>query len=175
MRHATLPTLGDVTIVLSKQRRNAGPKNVQRIVTTLPEATAGAGAMGSLYARRWGGEVTMKARKSGWHLGQRHVTKERERVGRSVVLSVRASLLLTRLSGHDETLTTAWSLCKCKERFMGKVAQEAVARTERKWQRKLRQCKDVASCLPHDPSLLSTTIPWLRQSPLALRHRSQSW
>ena len=56
VRHATLPKLGDVTIVLSKQRRNAGPKPVKIIVTTLPEATAG--AMLSIYARRWGVEIS---------------------------------------------------------------------------------------------------------------------
>ncbi len=67
------------------------------------------------------------------------MTEERERVGRSVVLSVLASLLLVRLYGHDETLTKAGSLFKCTEGFMGGVAQETVARTERKWQRKLRQ------------------------------------
>jgi len=36
-----------------------------------------------------------------------------------------------------------WSLSKLKERFIGEVAQEAVTRTERKWQRKFKQFKDV--------------------------------
>lgn len=139
---ATLHHLGDVTIVLSKKRRNDGPKGVKILVTNLTEASAG--AMLSLYAWRWGMGVTIKELKSGLHLGQRQVTKESERVGRSVALSVLASLLLVRLSGRDEALTQAWSLFKLKERFIGEVAQDAVRRTELKWQRKWRQCKDVA-------------------------------
>jgi hypothetical protein len=142
VRHATLHKLGDVTLVLSKQRRHARPTQGKILVTTLAEASAG--AMRSIYARRWGVEGTMKELQSGWHWGQRQVTTERERVGRSVVLSVLASLLLLRLYGHDEALIKAWSLCKCKERFIGEVAQEAVARTERPWQRQLQQLKDMA-------------------------------
>ena len=141
-RHATLHNLGDVTIVLSKKRRNQGPKGVKIIVTNLTEASAG--AILSIYAWRWGIEVTIKELKSGLHLGQMQVTKERERVERSVALSVLAYLLLVRLSGRDEALTKEWSLFKLKERFIGEVAQDAVWRTELKWQRKLKQFKDVA-------------------------------
>lgn len=86
----------------------------------------------------------MKERKSGLHLGQMQVTKERERVGRSVALSVLASLLLVRLYGRDEARTKAWSLFKLKERFIGEVAQDAVRRTELKWQRTFKQFKAVA-------------------------------
>jgi hypothetical protein len=142
VRQATLHTLGDVTLVLSKKRRNAGPKQVKMLVTKLAAATAG--AMLSISARRWGIEGTMKALNSGWHVGQRQVTQERERVGRSVVLSVLASLRLVHLYGHDEALIKAWSLCKCKERLIGDLAQEAVARIERRWQRKLQPLKDGA-------------------------------
>jgi len=86
-------------------------------------------------------EVTIKELKSGLHLGQMHVTKESERVGRAVALSVLACLLLVRLYGRDEAFRQAWSLFKLKERFIGEVAQEAVMRTERKWPRKRRQCQ----------------------------------
>jgi hypothetical protein len=48
LRRATLQNLGDVTIVLSKKRRNDGPKGVKIIVTNLPEANAG--AILSMYA-----------------------------------------------------------------------------------------------------------------------------
>ena len=142
MRRATLHNLGDVTIVLSKKRRNFGPKGVKILVTNLTEMSAG--AILSVYARRWGVELTIKELKSGLHLGQMQVTKEAERVERSVVLSVVAYLLLVRLYGRDEALTKEWSLFKLKERFVGEVAQEAIACTERKWQRKLKQFKDVA-------------------------------
>jgi Transposase DDE domain len=141
-RHATLHQLGDVTIVLSKQRRNDGPKGVKILVTNLP--TASAGAILSIYAWRWGVEVTIKELKSGLHLGQMQVTKKRDRVERSVALSLLAYLLLVRLYGCDEALCKEWSLFKLKERFIGEVAQDAVTRTERKWQHKFKQFKDVA-------------------------------
>jgi DDE family transposase len=141
-RRATLHKLGDVTIVLSKKRRNDGPKKVKIIVTNLTKASAG--ALLSIYARRWGVEVMFKELKSGLHLGQMQVTKEAERVRHSVALSILAYLLLVRLYGGDETFGKEWSLFKLKERFSGEVAQDAVTRTERKWQRKLKQYKDVA-------------------------------
>jgi len=55
-RRATLHNLGDVTIVLSKKRRNEGPKKVKIIVTNLTQASAG--AILSIYARRWGVEIS---------------------------------------------------------------------------------------------------------------------
>lgn len=142
MRRATLHKLGDVTIVLSKKRRNDGPKGVKILVTNL--TTTSAGAILSIYARRWGVELTIKELKSGLHLGQMQVTKESQRVERSVILSVLAYLLLVRLYGQDGACTQAWSLFRLKERFIGEVAQEAITRTERKWQRKWKQLKDVA-------------------------------
>ena len=72
------------------------------------------------------------------------VTKKGERVERSVVLAVLAYLLLVRLYSRDEALTQEWSLFKLKEHFIGDIAQDAVRRTELKWQRKLKQFKDVA-------------------------------
>jgi hypothetical protein len=142
VRDATWHNLGDVTIVLSKKRRNAGPKHVKIIVTHLTEATAG--TLLSLSARRWGVEVTSKELKSGLHLGQMQVTKEAERVTRAVALLVLAYLLLVRLYGGDAALRQEWSLFKLKERFAEEVAQDAVTRTELKWQRKLKQYKHVA-------------------------------
>jgi hypothetical protein len=141
-RNATLPKLGDVTIVLSKRRRHDGPKKVPIIVTNLMEAHAG--AILSLYAWRWGVEVTIKERRSGLHLGQMQVTHDKERVTRSVSLPVLASLLVVCLYGREEGSPKAWRLFKLQERFIGELAHEAVQRTERKWQRKFQQCKDVA-------------------------------
>lgn len=142
VRHASLHNLGDVTIVLSKKRRNTGPKHVKIIVTNLTGATVG--AILSIYARRWGVELTIKELKSGLHLGQMQVTKEVERVERSVALPMLAYLLLVRLYGHDEALTKEWSLFRLKERFTEDVAQAHMQRSELRWQRKLKQLKDVA-------------------------------
>jgi hypothetical protein len=142
VRHATLQKLGDVTIVLSKKRRHMGPKQVQILVTNLTGATAG--TILSIYARRWGVELTIQELKSGLHLGRMQVTSDKERVTRSVTLSVLASLLLVRLYGSDEAVMKDWRLFKLKDRFVGEAAQDAVQRTERKWQPKLKQFKHVA-------------------------------
>jgi hypothetical protein len=141
-RRATLHNLGEVTIVLSTPRRNKGPKSVKILVTNLPEARVG--TILSIYAWRWGIELTCKELKSGLHLGDMQVTKDPERVARSVTLSVLAYLLLVRLYGHDQGLSKEWSLFKLKERFAEEVAQEAVIRAELKWQRKLKRFKHVA-------------------------------
>ena len=89
-------------------------------------------------------ELTIKELKSGLHLGRMQVTNDKERVTRSVTLSVLAYLLLVRLYGSDEALTREWSLFKFKEFFIGEVAQEAVTRTELKWLHKFKQFKQVA-------------------------------
>jgi hypothetical protein len=68
-RRAPRNHLGDVTMVLSKKRRNEGPQQVPRGVTHLPEARAG--AMLRAYAWCWAVELVIKALKGGWHLGPR--------------------------------------------------------------------------------------------------------
>src|SRR2546427_3078719 len=65
-RHATLHHLGDVTIVLSKKRRNQGPKGVKILVTNRPAASAG--AILSIYAWRWGIEISQPYYGSREHL-----------------------------------------------------------------------------------------------------------
>jgi Transposase DDE domain len=142
VRHATLNHLGDVTIVLSKQRRNDGPKHVKLFVTNLTEARAG--AILSEYAWRWGVELVIKELKSGLHLGQMQVTNDADRVARAVALPVCAYLLLVRLYGRDEAATKPWSLFQLKQRFTADILHEEVHRTETKWQRKLQQYKQVA-------------------------------
>src|SRR5438093_2748282 len=66
-RRATLHKLGEVTIVLSKKRRHEGPQGVTILVTHLTATSAG--AIFSIYARRWGVELTRKELKSRLHMG----------------------------------------------------------------------------------------------------------
>jgi hypothetical protein len=141
-RRATLHHLGDVTIVRSKPRHHHGPKSVKILMTHRPEARGG--TIRSIYAWRGGIEITVKELKSGLHLGDMQVTKDPERVARSVTWSVLASLLLVRLYGHDQGLSQEWSLFQLKDRVAEEVAQEAVMRTELTWQRKLKRFKPVA-------------------------------
>ncbi len=131
----SLKDIGDVTILLSKQRRNDGPKRAKIIVTNLGAATAG--QVLSYYARRWGVEVTIKELKSGLHLGRMQVTQDAARVSRSVALSVLAYLLVVRLYGKEAQDARAYSLFRLKQRFMADVFQEHVSRAEQRWKNKL--------------------------------------
>jgi hypothetical protein len=141
-KRTTLHHLGDVTMVLSKKRRNAGPNQVRLFVTNLQDVKAS--IVLSLYAWRWGVEVTIKELKGGLHLGQMQVTRDANRVARSVALSVCAYLLLVRLYGRDEEMKQPWSLFRLMQRFQADLMREQIDRTERKWQRKLEQYKDAA-------------------------------
>jgi hypothetical protein len=142
VRPATLNHLGDVTILLSKKRRNDGPKQVKLFVTNLTEARAG--AILSEYAWRWGVELTIKELKSGLHLGQMQVTRDADRVARSIALPVCAYLLLVRLYGREEASKKPWSLFQLKHWFTADMMHEEVYRTEQKWLRKFKQYKRVA-------------------------------
>ena len=136
-KRATLHHLGDVTMVLSKKRRHAGPNQVRLFVTNLQDVKAS--TVLSLYAWRWGVEVTIKELKGGLHLGQMQVTRNADRVARSVALSVCAYLLLVRLYGQDEESRQPWSLFRLKQRFQADLMRHEINRTERKWKRKLKQ------------------------------------
>lgn len=130
----SLHGIGDVTIILSKQRRNNSPKKTKIIVTNLEGVSAS--KILSIYARRWSVEITFKELKSGLHLGQMQVTKDKERVRRSVSLSVMAYLLLVRLYAKQTDSTRSFSIFRFKQRFSEEVGKEVLNRTEEKWQRK---------------------------------------
>lgn len=138
-RKVKLHGLGEVTMVLSKKRRNDGPKKAKIIVTNLKAATTG--EILSMYARRWGVEVTIHELKAGLHLGQMQVTKEAGRVGRSVVLPVMAYLLLVKLYHQEEEFKGGWSLFKLKQRFTTDVFKEQLHRSEDRWKEKLNKLK----------------------------------
>jgi hypothetical protein len=65
-QRATLHNLGDVTMVLSKKRRNAGPNHVRLFVTNLKDVKAS--TVLSLYAWRWGVEIFQPYYDSSEHL-----------------------------------------------------------------------------------------------------------
>jgi hypothetical protein len=142
MRHAELHQLGDVTIVLSKKRRNLGPRRVKIIVTNLLGVSAS--VILNQYAIRWAVELMIKELKGGLHLGRMQVSQDAERVERSVVLPVCAYLLLVHLYGCDQAEDKGWSLFQLKQRFTEALMQDQVNRVERKWQRKWNGIKDAA-------------------------------
>jgi hypothetical protein len=67
-KRACLRHIGDVTIVLSKQRRNDGPKQTKILVTNLPAVTAR--QVVDVYRRRWAVEVcqTQPVNMTWWPL-----------------------------------------------------------------------------------------------------------
>src|SRR5262249_61089600 len=79
---AQLRQVGDVTGVLSRRRRNDGPKHTKLLVTNLPQATAQVTV--ACYLRRWPVELGIKELKGVVGLGQPQVTKAAARVERSV-------------------------------------------------------------------------------------------
>ena len=142
MRHAELQQLGEVTIVLSKKRRNFGPKRVKIIVTNRLDASAS--AILSHYAVRWGVALVSKELKGGLHLGRMQVSQHADRVERSVVLPVCAYLLLVHLYGNEEGAYKDWSLFQLKQRFTEALMQDQMNRVEQKWLRKWRKIKQAA-------------------------------
>jgi transposase len=142
VRRAELKLLGDVTILLSKRRRNSGPQQVKLIVTNLDNSSAT--HILNTYARRWSVEVTFKELKSGLHLGQMQVTRQPQRVARALLLPVMAYLLLLRLYGSELELEKGFTLFALKERFTQEVYQEQLDRSELKWRRKLDQLRAAA-------------------------------
>jgi DDE family transposase len=128
--------------VLSKKRRNYGPKRVKIIVTNRLDVSVS--DVISQYSIRWGVELTIKELKSGLHLGRRQWSQDADRVERSVILPVCAYLLLIYLHGRDQGWSQGWSLFQFKQHFTESLMQDQVNRVELKWQRKFNEIKAAA-------------------------------
>ena len=114
-------------MVLSKKRRNDSPKQTKILVTNLPHVTARQTI--ALYARRWDVELLIKELKGTTGLGQAQVTKQPQRVERSVALSVMAYLLLIRCHYRDIPTKGPWSAFTLKRNFAWQVAQQQLQHT----------------------------------------------
>ena len=112
-KSAQLAHVGDVTVVLSRRRRNDSPKHTKLLVTNLPQATAHLTV--ALYLRRWPVELCIKELKNAVGLGQHQVTKDAARVERSVAVAVMASLLLLRLRAKQIKPGSSWSAFTLKQ------------------------------------------------------------
>ena len=86
--------MGEVTLVLSKRRFTAPPRQIKCLVTPRPDARTGLRLRYD--ARRWAVEGTCKELKSGLR-GVPCKCRE-ERMQRRIALPVRASVLLLRRS-----------------------------------------------------------------------------
>jgi len=112
-KRAELRQVGDVTVVLSRRRRNDSPKHTKLLVTNLPQATAHLTV--ALYLRRWPVELCSKELKGVVGLGQSQVTKDAARVERSVAVAFIAYLLLLRLRAKQIKPGTSWSAFTLKQ------------------------------------------------------------
>jgi hypothetical protein len=126
-KRARLRHIGDVTIILSKKRRNEGPKHTKILVTNLPEARAR--QVVDVYRRRWAVELLVKELKGAMGLGQHQVTKEPQRIERSVAISVMAYLLIVKCRARDIPEQGAWSMFTLKRNFIWQVAQGQIERS----------------------------------------------
>jgi hypothetical protein len=114
-------------VVLSKKRRTSGPKATKILVTNLPEVNSR--TVIALYSRRWSVELLIKELKAVTGLGQAQVTKEPQRVERSVALSVIAYLMLLRFRHSDIPAQGAWSAFTLKRNFAWEIMQEQLEYT----------------------------------------------
>ena len=127
MKRARLRHLGDVTIILSKQRRNHGPKRTKILVTNLPDVTAR--QVVDIYRRRWAVELLIKELKGATGLGQHQVTKEPQRVEHSVAISIMAYLMLLKFRAQDIPERGPWSIFTLKRNFTWQIAQGQIERS----------------------------------------------
>jgi Transposase DDE domain len=133
-KRASLRHIGDVTIVLSKQRRNDGPKQTKILVTNLPDARAR--QVVDVYRRRWAVELLIKELEGATGLGQHQVTKDPQRVERSITISVMAYLMITKFRAQDIPERGAWSMFTLKRNCTWQLAQ---AQLERSVEQRLRK------------------------------------
>jgi hypothetical protein len=129
-KRVRLRHLGDVTVVLSKCRRNDGPKHTKILVTNLPE-TVPARQMVAIYLRRWWVELLVKELKGVVELGQPQVTKQVDRVERSVAVAILAYLLMLRLQAKHVPADRPWSAFQLQRQFTWAVLQGQCERSAR--------------------------------------------
>jgi Transposase DDE domain len=136
-KRAQLRHVGDVTVVLSRRRRNDRPKQTKLLVTNLPQATAHTTV--ACYLRRWPVELCIKELKGVVGLGQPQVTKDAARVERSVAVALMAYLLLLRLRAKQIKPGRSWSAFTLKQQFAWEVGARQLKRAARQEARKEAQ------------------------------------
>ena len=132
--------MGDVTMILSTQRRNHGPKQTKILVTNLPEVSAR--QVVDVYRRRWSVERLFKELKGATGLGQHQVTKDPQRIERSVAISIMAYLMLLKFRAHDIPKHGSWSAFTLKRNFTWQLAQAQLERSvKQRFSKRRQECK----------------------------------
>jgi hypothetical protein len=105
-------------------------------VSNLPE-TGPARQIVAIYLRRWWVELLVKELKGVMGLGQHQVTKQVERVERSVAIAIMAYLLLLRLQAKYIPADLPWSAFQLPRQFIWEVihaqCERAAHQRLRKW------------------------------------------
>jgi Transposase DDE domain len=86
--------------------------------------------------RRWSVELLMKELKGATGLGQHQVTKDPQRIERSIAISIMAYLLLLKCRARDIPKQGSWSAFTLKRNFTWQIAQ---AQPERSVEQRLRE------------------------------------
>jgi len=137
-KRLSLRHLGDVTVVLSKKGRNLGPKHTKLIVTNLTELTPRQVVL--IYQRRWSVELLMWELKSALGLGQHQVTRQEERIEKSIGITFLAYLFLLRACPHLIQPGQAWSIFQLQQECRLKVITHQVEHdTERRLKKQYRK------------------------------------
>jgi hypothetical protein len=79
--------------------------------------------MVAVYLRRWWVEVLLKALQGGVGLGPHQVTKEVDRVERSVAIAIMAYRLLLKLRAQDIPADRPWSAFRLQRAWAWATAQ----------------------------------------------------
>ncbi len=123
---ACLRHVGEVTILLRKQRHHEGPKQPPIRGTKLPDARSRQGGDG--YRRRWSVERLFTARQSVTGVGHPQVTKDPHRAERSVAMALMADLLRLQFRATDLPAHGPWSAVTLKRHFPWQMAQAQLKR-----------------------------------------------
>jgi hypothetical protein len=142
-KRARLRHLGAVPVVLSKCRRNDGPKQTNILVTNLPETVTAREIVG-VYLRRWWIELLVKELKGVVGMGQHQVTKQADRVERSVAVAIMAYLLLLKLRAKDIPADRPWSAFRLQRAFAWEVIAAQCERSAHQMARKWLQMRKAA-------------------------------
>jgi hypothetical protein len=138
-KRARLRHIGDVTMVLSKTGPNVSPQNTKILVTNLVELTAR--QVLSIYQKRWPIEILFWELKSGMGLGEHQVTKDVDRIEKSIGIAIIAYLVLIRARKADISPCRPWSIFQLKNNFTTELVCKQL---ELKLQRKLDKLKKAA-------------------------------
>jgi hypothetical protein len=139
-KRACLWHIGEVTMILSTQRRNDGPKQTKILVTNLPEGSTR--QVVDVYRRRWSVERLVQELRGATGLGPHQVTKDPQRIERSIAISIMVYLMLLKFRAHDIPKYGSWSTLTLKRHFTWPWAQaQWECSVKQRFSKRRQKCK----------------------------------